>query len=82
MLFRSDNVFESVGTIAETLGNAEGLSGEELSQLNSILGAGLLSVRSDNFMGQSFGKLTGKEVSMKIVFVFNRNKVLKHWREE
>ena len=77
-----DNVFQSAGTIAETLNSTGNLSEEELSQLNSILGAGLLSVRSDNFMGQSFGKLAGKEVSRKIVFVFNRNKVLKHWREE
>jgi general secretion pathway protein K len=79
---QDDNVFESTSTIAQTLNDVEGLSGDEFSQLNSILGAGLISVRSDNFRGEAIGKLTGKETSGRIVFVFNRNKVMKYWREE
>ena len=77
-----DNVFETVEAIAETLGSAEGLSREEISQLKGVLGAGLLSVRSDNFRGQSLGQMRNTDKSAQITFVFDRNKVIKYWREE
>ena len=77
-----DNVFEIVKAIAETLGSAEGLSQEEIGQLKGVLGAGLLSVRSDNFRGQSLGQMRNTDKSAQITFVFDRNKVIKYWREE
>lgn len=85
--FRERNAFEAVGTIRETL-SGEALSGEEIGQLNSVLNAGLLSVRSDNFMGESVGKLenSGKSTRISFVFhrniVFNRNKTIKYWRTD
>lgn len=76
-----DNVFKDTATIATSLSNAENLTQEELIQLNNIVNSGLLSVVSNNFMGESFGSLRNKDQSLKIIFVFDRNKTIKYWRE-
>jgi len=78
-----DNVFEEVDAIAQTLGKKETIYGEDNSQILRLVADGLLVVKSDNFWGQSFGKLRDKEGSAKIVFIYDRNnEILKYWREE
>ncbi len=77
-----DNIFEAVGTIREALDKREGLSQEEIKELNAVSAAGFLSVRSDNFRGQSVGQIKGADKSTQITFVFDRNKVVKYWRED
>ena len=75
------NVFEDVGSIADTLNAVEELSNSEIAQINKIFSFGLLSVRSDNFMGQSLGQIGNKDDAVSIVFVFDRKgKVIKYWR--
>ncbi|MFH1381053.1 MAG: hypothetical protein ABIH57_02650 [Candidatus Omnitrophota bacterium] len=77
------NVFEDVGSIADTLNAVEELSNGEIAQINKIFSFGLLSVRSDNFMGQSLGQIGNKGDAVSIVFVFDREgKVVKYWRTE
>jgi len=81
--FRKESVFEDMDVIASTLAETEDLSGDEISRLNKIFALGLFSVRSDNFMGQSVGELTGgTPESRRITFVFNREeRKIKYWRE-
>lgn len=76
-----DNIFESVEAALPTLSSAESLTPEEIDQLNNAIGTGLLSVRSDNFQGTSWGMLKDRESSVKIVFIFDREKTIKYWRE-
>jgi len=38
-------------------------------------------VRSDSFQGTSWGMLKDRESSVKIVFIFDREKTIKYWRE-
>ena len=76
-----DNIFETIDAITETLISAENLSENEVSQLNNILEVVQFCVYSDNFTGNSFGSLKSESASIKIVFIFNRNKVVKYWRE-
>ncbi len=77
-----DNVFETTFTIIAVLAEAEDLSEEEISQLNDIINGGLVSTRSDNFMGESFGELKNKDSFLKILFIFNRDKSIKFWRQD
>lgn len=82
-----DNVFESVETVVATLSNGAGLSAEETGQLNSVVASGLAGVRSDYFHGESRGTLRygGDEdagVTTKVVFIVDRNKNIRYWREQ
>jgi len=77
------NVFENAGSIADTLNNEENLSNGEIALINKIFSFGLLSVRSDNFMGQTFGQVGNKDDAVSITFVFDRKgKVIEYWRTE
>ena len=80
--FRDDSVFENVNTIAQFMNASENLSEDEIAQINEIIHNGLLCVCSDNFMGKSIGKVKGRENSFEIVFVFDRDKDIRYWREK
>jgi hypothetical protein len=60
----------------------EDLSQEEVNQLSSVIGAGLVAVTSNNFTGKSIGKLKNRTVLSTITFVFGRDKVIKYWKEQ
>ena len=77
-----DNVFVSVSGIAEALAKSGKFSSTELAQLNGIINSGLLTVRSDNYMGRATGAVNGRRSAFGITFIFNRNKVMKYWRED
>lgn len=77
-----DNVFDNVSSIVDSLRKVEDLSQEEINQLSSIIGSGLISVASDNFTGKSTGKLKNRGTLSSITFVFGRDKKIKFWREE
>jgi len=77
-----DNIFKNVNTIVSTLINSEGLSKSEIAQINELIHNGLICVYSSNFKGRSIGKVKGSQKSTEIIFVVDRNKVLKYWRED
>jgi len=77
-----DNVFDDVSTIVDDLRKMEDLSQEEVNQLSSVIGAGLVAVTSNNFTGKSIGKLKNRTVLSTITFVFGRDKVIKYWKEQ
>jgi general secretion pathway protein K len=79
---KDDNIFESVEVAGNALGSAESLSPEETNQFDNAIATGLVSVRSDNFQGTSLGMLRDKAVLRKIVFIFDRGKTVKYWRED
>ena len=74
-----DNVFLSVDNITNDLRASQNLTQDESSQLADIVASGLLCVRSDNFRGESVGRNTRD--SVRIDFVFNRDKAIKFWRQ-
>lgn len=77
-----DNAFEDVGAIATTLNNYADLSNSEITEINKIFASGLLTVRSNNFMGKSFGQIENKRGFTCVTFVFNRDdRAIKYWRE-
>jgi general secretion pathway protein K len=77
-----DNVFDNVSSIVDSLRKAEDLSQEEINQLGSVIGSGLISVASDNFTGKSTVRLKNRPTLSSITFVFGRDKKIKFWREE
>ena len=78
-----DKIFDNISTAGETLRKAGGFSSAEFSQINGIINSGALTTRSDNFMGRAAGKINGrKSTTSGITFIFNRNKVMKYWRED
>jgi len=77
-----DKVFDNVSSIVDDLHKVEDLSQEEINQLSSVIGSGLISVTSDNFTGKSTGKLKNRATLTGITFIFGRDKKIKAWREE
>ncbi|MBI5149197.1 MAG: general secretion pathway protein GspK [Candidatus Omnitrophica bacterium] len=84
---KDDNIFESAATVAATLTAAAALSAEEAIELNSVLAAQLICVRSDYFHGESSGELrydeeAGSLALTKVVFILDRDKHIRYWHEE
>lgn len=82
-----DNIFESVETVVAALSSGVGLSAEEIEQINGLIASGLAGVRSDYFHGESYGTLRAGDdddtgVTMRIVFVVDREKNVRYWREQ
>ncbi len=76
-----DNIFESPGTISSTLSREEGLDINELAELQTIISANLLCVRSNYFSCHSFGMIDNVDTSLRIDVVFDRSNNIKFWRE-
>lgn len=82
-LEKTVDIFQNAGNIIELLNSTEDLSNSEIAQLNRVFSFGLLSVRSDNFMGHSVGQLAEEGNFSRATFVFNRNdRTIKYWRTE
>ncbi len=77
-----DNVFDSTQNIVSALTASESLSPEETEQLNGVAGSGILSVSSQHFRGESVGGLKDQQTRRRIVFVVDRQKQIKSWRED
>ena len=77
-----DNVFDSTQNIAGALTASESLSPEEIEQFNGVAGSGILSVRSQHFRGESVGGLKDQQTRRRIIFVADRQKQIKFWRED
>jgi len=82
-----DNVFESVETVAATLSAGESLAAEEADQLSGVIASGLVDVRSDYFYGESHAELRYDDedearLATTILFVIDREKNIKYWREQ
>jgi len=77
-----DNIFESTGSMVESLEAAGNLSENESDELLALSSSGLLCAHSENFRGHSFGRLGTKNEYAKITFVFDRDRVIKYWKEE
>ena len=74
--------FDDVEGIAACLNAVEGLSNEEIAQVNKIFATGIFSVASDNFMGESLGKAALRPDAVRVIFVFDRkNRKMKYWSE-
>ena len=72
----SANIFDDTSKITALLAKKESLSDEESGKISNLIGAGLLSVSSDNFGGISVCN------SIKIAFIFDRkNNAIRYWRE-
>ncbi len=78
---KDDNVFKSPSTISSTLSREEGLDINELSQLQTVVSANLLCVRSNYFSCHSFGMIDNVDTCLRIDAVFDRNEHIKFWRE-
>jgi len=77
-----DNVFMDVSTIARDLSEKESTTGSDNSVILRLTGEKLLSVRSDNFRGNSRGSVNGREGFVEIVFVYNRaDNMIRYWNE-
>jgi len=72
-----DGFFEDVGSIAGSVN----VSGDDVDVLTSLVSENLLTVKSNYFRGNSVGRLSGQEGTVKIVFVVDRNKKIKYWKE-
>lgn len=82
-----DNIFQTIETAVASLTGAGGLSEAEIQQLNAVVASEAVGVRSDHFYGESWGELRyagqgGRVVSSRIVFIFDRDKNIRFWREE
>jgi len=76
-----DNIFEDAGAIYVALSQKEALSGKDGEDLEAVIAAGFLSVRSENFLGETVGAFRDQEGAVRIVFVINRNAQIRYWRE-
>jgi general secretion pathway protein K len=73
-------VFTDESLIADQLGTAERLSGDEMAQVQRVVP--LLGVRSNNFSGQIVGSYGNTGKTEKVSFVYDRKEQLvKSWRE-
>ncbi|MDD5428362.1 MAG: type II secretion system protein GspK [Candidatus Omnitrophica bacterium] len=77
--------FTDIASIPDAVMKKISISSEEKGKINSLSGAGLLSVKSDNFSGIVIGRsFAGQSLTggAKIAFVFDRNaNVIKYWSE-
>jgi general secretion pathway protein K len=76
-----DNIFESAGSVMDAFSSSGGLSSEESEELETVIGSGIIGVRSDNFRGHSTGRFRDLDMSSKIVFVISRDEKIRYWRE-
>lgn len=89
-----DNVFDSLSHIVAKLSQISSLSPSEAANLSNLVSMGKLTIKSDNFMIKSIGKLDKKDVSLEIVCVFerlpslpdendsNKGGKIRYWREK
>lgn len=77
-----DNIFDDIQSAGAALAAQEGLSPEQAAELDAVVGAGLITVRSDYFRGRVVGGFRDREVSTEIVFVINRDEKILYWRED
>lgn len=82
-----DNIFESAGSAATALSSGVSLAAEEADQFNGVVASGLADVRSDHFRGESHAGLRYDDedearLTTKIVFVVDRGKNIRYWREQ
>lgn len=75
-----DVIFENASGVSEQLDQI-GVTGTDRQSLNRALAMGRITVRSDNFGGHVAASLDNGGVVMQITFVFNRNGLLRVWRE-
>ncbi|MFH0986379.1 MAG: general secretion pathway protein GspK [Candidatus Omnitrophota bacterium] len=76
-----EGVFTDESLIADLLGAAEHLSGDEIAQVQRV--APLLGVRSNNFSGHIVGSYVHAGKTEKVSFVYDRKEqIVKSWREE
>ena len=77
-----ENVFDDVGEIVSGLNEYGDLSAKDVTQLNKLYSKGLFTVLSQNFLGKSAGKITGRNEASEIIFVYNRaERKIKYWKE-
>ena len=84
-----DNVFDSSSNVVAKLSQFCSLNTGEVANLSNLISAGKICTNSCNFMIKSIGKLNKKNVSNKIVCVFehlidgsDEGGKIKYWREE
>ncbi len=80
-----DNVFQAMTSVIASLNSAVGLSEPETQQLNLLIAAEVLSVGSNYFYGESWVQLLSSagdsHMPLKVVFIFDRGKNIRFWRE-
>ncbi len=72
-----DNVFESLGNIAEKLS----LSEKETEIINSLTASHLITVTSHNFRVVSRGSVINAKMLSKIICIIRRDGVIKYWHQ-
>lgn len=82
-----DNVFESAESAAPALSSGVSLAAEEADQFNGVVASGLVDVRSDYFRGESHAELRYDDEdearrTTKVVFIVDREKNIRYWREQ
>ncbi len=76
-----DNAFEDSGAVTATLSAGRSMSPEQREELDAVVEAGLITVRSDNFRGQVIGGFADRNVLVNIIFVVNRLEQIRYWQE-
>lgn len=80
-----DNVFATMASVVTSLNSAVGLSEPETQQFNLLIAAEVLSVGSNYFYGESWAQLPSdagdSRMPLKVVFIFDRGKNVRLWRE-
>ncbi|MFH1199367.1 MAG: helix-hairpin-helix domain-containing protein [Candidatus Omnitrophota bacterium] len=76
-----DNIFNNSAMILSLLAQSEKLSEGQRRQLGDILSSGFIGVRSLNFMARARGYYGHAKAAALIVFVFDRDKIIKYWSQ-
>ena len=78
-----DNVFQGTGSILGPLSSEIFLSPANSEVLEGLINSGIIGVRSDYFSGYSVGRfLDDENMSVRIVFVIDRDEKIRYWRED
>ncbi|MCK5259776.1 MAG: general secretion pathway protein GspK [Candidatus Omnitrophica bacterium] len=77
-----DDIFLQSATIIPRLSQVFDLSPSDISVLSNLVAAGKFTVKSENFMIRSVGRLDHKKGQTTIVAVAERTGQIKYWREE
>jgi len=77
-----DNIFMNKELIVDNLLAKEQLSDPQKTQLAAFVNSGLFVTRGEYFIGKSVGTAGSSLQTSQIVFIFDRNKTLKYWRED
>jgi general secretion pathway protein K len=78
---QNDGVFESIRGMINLLGAPDMLPPEEQLELDEVINNDYLTAQSDHFLGTVTAGLTGRTLSMRASFIFDRDQVLHYWRE-